>query len=169
MALAWPSVFSKRVDMKEEEADLEIMMEFLVDHDAVFYDFKHRRQPKCHVPIHGYIYSSNGQMTHKALVEKIYIHPELSPLKPRFPFLPSTELRFIPPWRMQCFTGRTADEGKHERSMLWFKISKLAPLKEPFPPSEMRSAQTFKKYPKDAGIRGVKKPIDEGWLSVEGW
>jgi hypothetical protein len=140
-AIAWalgriPKQENKEADrMLSKEADMEAHIDWLKEHEAVYFDHMWSCNTdgleELDFPIHGYLYIPK----HTAIVYKLTIDEIVSddPEKKKNR-IQSIQLNNVPPWRKQCYNGEwshddlyTPDE-HHKRSKTWIRVLKIRKL-----------------------------------------
>lgn len=132
-AIAWAlgrrtNLESKESDrMLPEEADIEAHIKWLESNEAVYFD--HTWHCRIEGPINGYLYVPELEaIAYKLKIDEIISSRELLTLKNRI------ELKYVPPWREQCFKGKWPNSDPytpgefHKPSPTWIKVSKICKL-----------------------------------------
>jgi len=125
-AIIWPA--NPKAVQTEEEGLPEVHIEILKEKKAVFWDSMPKRM-EIYTPINGYIYF-NGLVRYRCKVEDVFNHHTL--------LQRTSEHKYIPSFRRQCFLGKWDDGEPHPISQTWIKISKIERLMPPLQISNIK-------------------------------
>lgn len=146
-SIIWPA--NPRAVQVKEEGLPDIHIKILKEKKAVYWDSMPKRK-EISTPINGYIYF-DGLVRYRCRVEEVLNQNTL--------LQRTSEHKYIPSFRQQCFVGSWENGEPHPISQTWIKISKIERLNPPLQISNIkrRNGQQLKAVV--GGIIYIQDPV----------